>query len=59
MPKSTACSLPAACKAATPQPARVLSSDALLRGSREVHIVHRGKLYRLIETRGGKLLLNV
>lgn len=59
MSKSTACSLPAAARASAPQPARVLSSDALLRGSREVHIVHHGKLYRLIETRGGKLLLNV
>lgn len=35
-----------------------IASDALLRGAREVHITHRGKRYRLLETRAGKLLLN-
>ncbi|GAB4354623.1 MAG: hypothetical protein Kow0073_11320 [Immundisolibacter sp.] len=37
---------------------RTVSSDSLLRGAREVHITHRGRRYRLLETRSGKLLLN-
>lgn len=36
---------------------RVLKSEDLLRGDKEVLIVHRGEVYRLRETRNGKLLL--
>lgn len=39
-------------------PGRVLNSDALLRGQREVGIEHAGALYRLKLTRQGKLILN-
>lgn len=37
---------------------RTVSSDSLLQGARELHITHRGKRYRLLETRAGRLLLN-
>lgn len=37
---------------------RTLASEALLRGAREIQISHRGTIYRLLETRAGKLLLN-
>lgn len=37
---------------------RTVASEALLRGAREIQISHRGTIYRLLETRAGKLLLN-
>jgi hemin uptake protein HemP len=37
---------------------RILSSDALFQGSREIGIEHFGSLYRLKITRQGKLILN-
>ncbi len=36
---------------------RVLDSDDLLRGDNEVLIDHHGEIYRLRETRNGKLIL--
>ena len=36
---------------------RVVSSDHLLRGARELFILHHGETYRLMETRNGKLIL--
>lgn len=39
-------------------PARTLSSDAIMRGEREIGIEHHGALYRLKVTRQGKLILN-
>lgn len=39
-------------------PGRILSSDAILRGQREIGIEHDGALYRLKLTRQGKLILN-
>jgi hemin uptake protein HemP len=37
---------------------RILSSDTLFQGSREIGIEHYGSLYRLKITRQGKLILN-
>lgn len=37
--------------------ATVLDSKALFRNAREVQIMHRGEIYRLQRTRGGKLIL--
>lgn len=37
--------------------AATLHSEALLRGRREVEIVHAGQVYRLRHTRNGKLIL--
>ncbi len=39
-------------------PPRVVSSETLLGGDREVLIRHGADVYRLIRTRNGKLLLN-
>ncbi|MGB3391564.1 MAG: hemin uptake protein HemP [Pseudaminobacter sp.] len=39
-------------------PRRMLSSDSILRGEREIGIEHHGALYRLKVTRQGKLILN-
>jgi hemin uptake protein HemP len=39
-------------------PSRTLSSDAIMRGEREIGIEHHGALYRLKVTRQGKLILN-
>lgn len=50
--------LPASAAPVAVSAPRTIASDALLRGAREVHIIHRGKRYRLLETRAGKLLLN-
>lgn len=36
---------------------RVLRSDELLQGHREVFILHGGQLYRLLRTRNDKLIL--
>ena len=36
---------------------RVLKSEDILRGDKEVLIVHHGEIYRLRETRNGKLIL--
>jgi len=35
-----------------------IRSEELLQGSREVHILHGGELYRLTLTRAGKLILH-
>ena len=35
-----------------------ISSDALLGGRTEIHIRHRGEIYRLTVTRAGKLILH-
>ena len=40
---------------AAPQPIR---SEDLLRGGREVQILHAGEVYRLTLTRAGKLILH-
>jgi len=37
---------------------RVVSSDDLLQGAREIFIRHVGETYRLRLTRAGKLILN-
>jgi len=42
----------------SPADSRILLSEEIFRGSRAVVIVHRGMLYRLLETRQGKLILN-
>lgn len=47
-PCSVCCSLPAV---------RTISSEELLQGGREVFIVHRGQVYRLLHTRNDKLIL--
>ena len=39
------------------EPAPVIRSEELLRGTREVLIQHAGELYRLRLTRNGKLIL--
>lgn len=36
---------------------RVMQSDDLLRGQRELIIVHAGQIYRLLRTRNDKLIL--
>lgn len=36
---------------------RIVKSEDLLRGDREVLVLHHGELYRLRETRSGKLIL--
>lgn len=41
----------------TPAAPRI-NSDALLQGTREVFIEHRGELYRLRLTKNGKLILH-
>ena len=38
--------------------AQPIRSEDLLRGGREVHILHAGELYRLSLTRSGKLILH-
>ena len=37
---------------------RVVTSESLFRGSREIGIEHEGSMYRLKITRQGKLILN-
>lgn len=37
--------------------AKRLRSEDLLQGQREIQIEHRGEIYRLLQTRNGKLLL--
>jgi hemin uptake protein HemP len=37
--------------------ARVLRSEDLLQGGRELYIAHGGKLYRLLKTKNDKLIL--
>jgi hemin uptake protein HemP len=39
-------------------PARIIQSDALLQGEREVAIQHGNEIYRLRLTKTGKLILN-
>ena len=36
---------------------RILTSDDILAGEKEVLITHHGEIYRLRETRNGKLIL--
>jgi hemin uptake protein HemP len=43
--------------AASPRAIARISSDQLLAGSNEVHIEHRGSIYRLKQTSLGKLIL--
>ena len=38
-------------------PTATLDSEQILRGSQEVAIAHNGRLYRLRNTRNGKLIL--
>ncbi len=38
-------------------PIRQLPSEELLRGEREVHIIHKGSVYRLCITSRGRLIL--
>lgn len=38
-------------------PALVVSSSELFRGSQEIHIQHKDEIYRLRITRNGKLIL--
>lgn len=52
---STGGTSPSGDRAAT---GRVLHSEEIFGGGREVVIVHRGMRYRLLETRQGKLILN-
>lgn len=47
----------AAVEAAPPSPVKAVSSESLFGGSCEVHIDHRGTLYRLRQTSLGKLIL--
>lgn len=39
-------------------PARIIATDAIFQGEREIGIEHSGALYRLKITRQGKLILN-
>ena len=41
----------------TPAAVRVIPSEELLRGERQVVILHHGEAYRLLVTRNDKLLL--
>jgi hemin uptake protein HemP len=56
-----AAAMPPAAPPAAPSPTagapRPISSDALFGGASEVHIAHRGSLYRLKQTALGKLIL--
>jgi hemin uptake protein HemP len=36
---------------------RVVNSDELLQGARELLIIHQGQVYRLLRTRNDKLIL--
>ena len=45
------------CADAALPPQRVLKSEDLLRGEKEIVVLHRGEAYRLRETRNGKLIL--
>lgn len=40
------------------EPSKVLTSDSLFEGTREIGIAHAGSIYRLKITRQGKLILN-
>jgi hemin uptake protein HemP len=42
---------------ASKPPSRVVRSDELLQGARELLIVHQGQTYRLLRTRKDKLIL--
>ncbi|MCA9145537.1 MAG: hemin uptake protein HemP [Planctomycetales bacterium] len=44
-------------KDVVPVEPRVLNSQDLLQGAKEVLISHHGEIYRLRETRNGKLIL--
>ncbi len=46
-----------ACKVCREIGVRVISSDELLGGARELLIVHAGQVYRLLRTRNDKLIL--
>ena len=47
----------AAAEPGAPAPVPRISSDTLLAGATELHIEHRGSLYRLKQTSLGKLIL--
>jgi hemin uptake protein HemP len=44
-------------RAETPRTVRTIPSEELLRGERQVVILHHGEPYRLLVTRNDKLLL--
>jgi len=46
-----------ACRVCRETGARVVASDELLQGARELLIVHGDQVYRLVRTRNDKLLL--
>lgn len=48
---------PAGSPAESPTGPRMIDSVSLLQGAREIYIRHRGEVYRLMETRNGKLIL--
>ena len=56
-PATTSTSTGRAARAVPPPPCRALTSDALFGGASEVHISHRGSVYRLKQTALGKLIL--
>jgi hemin uptake protein HemP len=45
-------------KKSTKAPSRILQSEDLLQGEREILIQHGDRQYRLISTKSGKLILN-
>lgn len=55
--RAESCAAPHAATSGS-EPARVLLSEAIFGGDREVVILHRGMRYRLLQTRQGKLILN-
>lgn len=50
-------SVPPSLASALPEAARVFDSEQLLGGQTEIYISHQGELYRLRQTRQGKLIL--
>lgn len=54
---STTSAVPRSVEVAMSTRARIVSSDELLEGSRELWIEHRGDMYRLRLTSAGKLYL--
>ena len=49
---------PPPAEAARPFSAVVWNSEEILKGTKEIQIVHRGEVYRLRLTRNGKLILS-
>lgn len=56
-PRNTLHVHPNANRTRSPLPQRRLTSEALMAGSREVILEHRGEQYRLRVTSNGKLIL--